>query len=309
MGADTVVIGAGVVGLSAALELARAGRRVVVLERGAPAQSASWAGGGILSPLPPDHCPPELRGLVDESLALYESWCQTLHWASGIDPEYWVCGASLIRAGKRDEYPGIAQVRNPRLLKALLLAAERQGVIVKPHSAVQGLTFKGDRIESVQTQGASMACASVVVCAGAWSSDLAPLPIRPIKGQMLLLRSEAGWLNRIIMDEEVYVVPRRDGHLLVGSTLEDVGFDLQTTPVARDGLLKRACALVPGLGQWPMIGHWAGLRPRPAGDAPKITADAIKKGLFYNAGHYRLGITLAPASARRLVALLQKDGL
>lgn len=306
---DVVVIGAGIIGLTTARELQRAGLRVCVLDREQPARGASWAGGGMLTPLPPGLGAAPLQPLLRESLALYPALCSELHAATGIDPEYWCCGLSHVTRSGTIEYPQIAQVRNPRLLKALLAHLHAVGVEIRPHCEVTGLEFEQNRLVAVRTMAGTIPCGRAVICAGAWSAQLAGLPVWPVKGQMLLLRGPPGLLQRIVMNDAVYVIPRRDGRILIGSTLEEAGFDRTPTVAARVGLLEQACGLVSDLRRLPIEDHWAGLRPRPADEAPLIGPDPIKQGLYYNTGHYRLGITLAPASARRLLPVLAEGGL
>ena len=296
------VIGGGIIGLSTALALAEAGFAVQVLERGEPGRAASWAGGGILSALPPTEIPPGLHSLIEQSLKLYPRLCSQLNDSTGIDPEYWACGADYRNAaGEVIRYPELAQVRNPRLLQALQAAALARGVSMHSGVAAHSVEAVQGRLRTVMTSAGRIDCDRAVICAGAWSRELGLDDIRPIKGQMLLLRGVPGLLDRILIDDQSYGIPRRDGLILIGSTLEDVGFDLQPTAEARHWLLGRASCLRPGLENLPVEGHWAGLRPRPAGDLPWIGSDPVIQGLYYNTGHHRLGITLAPASAKRLL--------
>lgn len=301
---DALIIGGGIIGLTTALELNRAGLKVSILDQAEIGRGASWAAGGILSSLPPDDIAPELRSLLEESLAVYPNFCAQLHESTGIDPEYWRCGADIIKDGKTVYDPTIAQVRNPRLLKALVAHLGQSGVSLRPHTPARGFQMSGDRVIGVRTTSGVIPSAVTVVCAGAWSGSLTGLPITPVKGQMLLLNGKPKQLNRMVIDNHAYLVPRRDGKILVGSTLEDAGYDLTPTVAARASL--RACAgrLAPGLKNADVLHHWAGLRPRSAGEIPIIAADAVKRGIYHNTGHYRLGITLAPASASCFKQLL-----
>ncbi len=296
---EIIIVGGGVIGLSSAWELCKAGLRVHVYDT-SPGTQASWAGGGILSPLPPENIEPELKPLLDESLRLFPGWCAELQSLTGIDPQFWRCG---MRAQGR-WLPDIAQVRSPRLLAALSSALRLRGAVIH-ESAVEKILSENGRVTGVQVQGQKVACTQVVVAAGAWSSRLHAAPrVRPIKGEMLLLRGKPGLLEHIVLDDDIYLVPRRDGRILVGSTLEDIGFDSTPTSTARTYLLKRAMRLWPALAGLPIELHWAGLRPRTPNDLPQIGATEIS-GLFLNTGHFRLGITLAPASAQRLAGAVK----
>lgn len=273
------IIGGGVIGLATAWELTQRGARVEVFDAPAGTRQASWAGGGILSDLPPGSADARLKPLLDDSLARYPVWCETLREASGIDPQYWRCGAQV--DGRW--HPEIAQVRNPRLLKALRQALRFRGVAIheraaEPHASV-----------------------ITVVSAGAWSAQLLPqLPVRPVKGEMLLYQAPPGLLSRIVLEGDFYLVPRRDGRILAGSTVESSGFDPLPTVHARALLHRKACSLLPELARLSIENHWVGLRPGSPQGLPIIGPVGGSNRLYCNTGHFRLGISLAPASAVRL---------
>lgn len=290
--------------MSTALELASAGFKVSVIERGETGRQCSWAGGGMLATLPPDEPPSEIVPLLQESLRLYPDYCENLFQDTGIDPEYWMCGAQLVNGNTEHWLPEVAQVRNPRLLKAQKRAATQAGIHILEHTNAIRWMIEGDRLVGVQTSRGAVACKFAVLAAGAWSPDLASVCVKPLKGQMLLLKGARGQLDHIRMDEHAYLIPRRDGLILLGSTLEDVGFDATTTLTARTHLLQRLDALWRAGRKLEIERQWAGLRPRPDSLTPIIAAAEDLRGLFYNTGHFRLGITLAPASARRITAML-----
>jgi glycine oxidase len=150
---------------------------------------------------------------------------------------------------------------------------------------------------------------SVIVCAGAWSGQLlgglpAPPDIRPVRGQMLLFAAAPGTISRMVLEGTRYVIPRRDGRTLFGSTIEDVGFEKRTTDDAREELHEIATRRFPILKQFPVEAHWAGLRPSSPAGVPYIARHPEIEGLFVNAGHFRNGIVLGPASARLVADLV-----
>lgn len=305
---DVIVVGAGIVGASTALALAKRGLKVCVLERGRVGQEASWAGGGMLTPLPPDDPAPEIRELLDESLRLYPAACEALQDATGIDPEYWACGLRFMQAaGEARWFPDVAQVRNPRLMQALHQRLAQLGVPVREQTPARGWQVAKGRLMGVQTGQGLIACRHAVLAAGAWSATLSAMAsVRPVKGQMLLLRGHPGQLDHIRMDQQVYLIPRRDGRILVGSTLEDAGFDKTVTASARVFLQEAAARVWPESRKLVIEAQWAGLRPRPAQAAPYIGPVPEVEGLFLNTGHYRLGITLSLASAQRIAGYLTR---
>ncbi len=206
--------------------------------------------------------------------------------------------------------PGVAQIRNPRFLQALRKDLTMQGVVLHEHEAVLALLHEKGRIKGVRTAlGRDIGAPLVVVAGGAWSGQILEalgikLAIYPVRGQMLLYRAPAGLVSHIVMKGGRYLIPRRDGHVLAGSSVEEVGFDKSTTEEMKEVLHKAARALVPALADCPLIRHWAGLRPGSADGVPVIGAVPHLEGLYVNSGHFRNGVVLGPASARLLAALV-----
>ena len=204
--------------------------------------------------------------------------------------------------------PEVAQVRNPRLLKAVRQGLADLGVEVEPFCQVRRLLREGGHVAGVDTEGGERYAPAVVVCAGAWSARLlqglgVTPEITPVRGQMLMFRAAPGTVRRIVLDGNRYVIPRRDGRVLVGSTMEEVGFDASITAAARDELCERALSLIPALAKASIERHWSGLRPSSPAGIPYIGPHPQVEGLYLNAGHFRNGVVTAPASARLLADL------
>lgn len=205
--------------------------------------------------------------------------------------------------------PQVAQIRNPRLAQALRSSIENLGVTLFEHSPVKGLGLCEGSVHGVLTEQGALHANHVVIAGGAWSALLLEsigmnLPVRPVRGQMILYRAEPGVVQRIVLSRDRYVVPRRDGRVLVGSTLEDVGFEKATTRAAMHELEREARRLIPALADYPIEHHWAGLRPGSPQGIPYIMQHPRISGLFINTGHFRNGVVLGPASARLLADLL-----
>lgn len=321
-----IIIGAGAVGLTSAISLLEAGRRVTVLEQGAVGREASWAGGGILSPLCPWDYPEPVTRLALAGMAGHGALAGALHQATGIDPEYLRCGMEvrppfdLARAhqwcaahgmacevrGEGLFLPGVAQVRNPRLLAAMRVRVAQLGGVIREQCGVEDFVEREGRIVAVATTQGEMAAADFVVSAGAWSQRLlgrraGEVKIHPVRGQMLLFKFPEPPLPHIVLAGDLYLIPRRDGHLLVGSTLEEAGFDKSTTSEARASLQHRAAAILPPLAAMQPVQHWAGLRPGSPGNVPTIGRHPQLANLYLNGGHFRYGVTMAPASAELLI--------
>jgi len=319
-------MGAGVLGLASAEALLRAGAEVTILEQGTVAQESSWAGGGILSPLSPWDYPDVVTQLTTRGASLFGAWAESLERETGIDPEYWRCGMmvspplglqtaqswceshavrfELIEGGLF--LPEVAQVRNPRLLQALRAAVMKLGGRIIEHCAVKEINVDKVSARSVTTSRGEFSSDNYVVTAGAWTKQLLgenalQLGIKPIRGQMLLFKFDSPPLPHVVLQAGLYLIPRRDGHLLVGSTLEDVGFDKSTTVEAGDSLLQRASKILPVLENMPVIKHWAGLRPGSPDNIPTIGRHPNLENLYINSGHFRYGVTMAPASVEVLL--------
>jgi glycine oxidase len=326
LGTEFMVIGAGALGLATAEALLRQGAGVTVLERGPAGRESSWAGGGILSPLCPWDYPDEVNRLALRGMALFADYAEALHRATGIDPEYqrsgmlvlppfdmqaalrW-CAAHGMRTERNDNgllLPDIAQARNPRLIQSLRARVEQLGGRILEQCAVEQVVEKAGKVSHLATTQGDFSADAYVMTAGAWSKVLLGIhalqaDIKPIRGQMLLFKFDAPPVPHIVLQGDIYLIPRRDGHLLLGSTREDVGFDKSATEEAHAMLLQRGGALLPILHEMPVIMHWAGLRPASPGNIPTIGRHPHLPNLFINSGHYRYGVTMTPASVEVLI--------
>lgn len=205
--------------------------------------------------------------------------------------------------------PQVAHVRNPRLIKALRRALVVMGVRLCEGVSVNKLLCVGDRARGARTSAGCISAPQVVVAGGAWSASLVTglgleTGIEPVRGQMLLFAARPGVVRRIVMQDGCYLIPRRDGHVLAGSTVEYVGFDKSVTRAARLSLHEAALNLVPALGGFPVEAHWAGLRPGNRDGLPLIGAVPGMEGLYINSGHFRNGVVLGPGSARMLAQIM-----
>jgi glycine oxidase len=176
---------------------------------------------------------------------------------------------------------------------------------------VTDLLISGSSVTGVAVGEATYPADVVVICAGAWSAQLLgnldiEVPIRPMRGQMILYQTTPGQIQHITLSEGRYVIPRRDGRVLAGSTLEDVGFDKSTTEQALADLRAAAERLFPFLENAPIERHWSGLRPEGPQGIPYICTIPGVHGLYLNAGHFRNGVVLGPASARLLADIVME---
>ena len=342
---DCLIVGGGLLGMLTAHFLAQEGLTVRLLERGKAFRESSWAGGGILSPLIPWQYPEAVSVLVRWSQRYYPALATELSEATAIDVEWLQSGLLMLDvvaddaiqawAGRNDcrlqvveavqlpelepatgriagqslLLPDVAQVRNPRLGKALRQWLCACGVEILELTKVTGFIRKGKRVQGVITSRGEFAADRVVVAGGAWSARLLAmldiiLPVKPVRGQMIQYQAPPGLLRHITLHRDHYLVPRRDGLILAGSTLEDAGFDKSTTDAARRELEQKAKSIVPALAGFPVIRHWAGLRPGVPDGVPFIGPHPALEGLYVNTGHFRNGVVMAPGSAQLLTDLL-----
>lgn len=339
---DFLIIGGGVIGLTTARLLLRSGYRVTLIERGSIGEEASWAGGGILSPLCPWDYHEAVTRLALSSMDMFREAATGLHSATGIDPEYQRCGMLVLPPLQQAnaehwcqqhqfplervnpaEYlphttldserpvhglllPTVAQVRNPRLMQALRAHVVLLGCEILEHHEVCEIEVSGDRVTGVQTNRGKRTADAFVVAAGAWSKNLlgthaSGMDIRPIRGQILLYKFTAPPIRHVVLRETLYIIPRLDGHVLVGSTLEDVGFDKSTTSEARERMLQQVWQIFPDWRKHEPVRHWSGFRPGSPDNIPTIGRHPQLTNLFANSGHFRYGVTMSFASAAILL--------
>lgn len=323
--------------MSTAQRLLQQGALVTILERGEIGQEASWAGGGILSPLCPWNYPDAVTRLTTRGAGLFSAWTEELHTVTGINPEYEQSGMLVLPPfdaqtavhwyaahnaysvhqvhaadysphiqGDALYLPEVAQVRNPRLLRALRQHVESLGGRIIEQCTVNDIVVENGQVQSLTTSRGKLNAQGYIITAGAWSKEVLGqhalrLDIKPMRGQMLLFKFDVSPLRHIVLQDDLYLIPRRDGYLLVGSTLEDVGFDHRTTSEVRDMLWQRAQKILPSLRDMPLVQHWAGLRPASPHNIPTIGRHPQLDNLYLNSGHFRYGVTMAPASAEILL--------
>lgn len=205
--------------------------------------------------------------------------------------------------------PTVSHVHSSRLMRALTESVYGSGIPIREDLAVTRIATSDGRVTGVHTLDGEIAADRVVICAGAWSGELLePLQlrgdVRPMKGQVIQFDAPPGLLSRILLDKGCYVIPRRSGSIVVGSTVEDAGFDRDTTDDAREQLQESAARMLPALANLKVERHWSGFRPATPDELPYIGEHSDLRGLFLNTGHFRHGLTTAPASARLLADLV-----
>lgn len=343
---DVAIIGGGVIGLACAWRLAQAGAKVQLFERGEIGREASWAAAGMLAAQceaavhpPVQHPeysddssePSAFFDLCLQSRALYVDFAAELLDATGIDIELCIVDAQVKdwrepgilyvaqesddgvinqflaqrQHGQRVEYsapgakralwlPDEGQVENRRLVGALKTACEKSGVILHEHRAMR----PQDLVDK---------CASTLLCAGSWSTPVAaeaPI-VRPVAGEVLAARPSQR-LDKIIYSRDVYLVPRRDGRVLIGATMAERGFDKSISADGKTQLLRAASALIPGAESWAIEEHWAGLRPASSDGLP-ILGKTATPDLFIATGHFRNGILLTPITGQLMADCILND--
>lgn len=329
---DVLIAGGGIVGVSLARELRKHGASVLIVERGEPGREASHAAAGMLAYCDP-LLPGPLARLARASAGMYPEFVREIEDESGMrvdlrsqgtiacfeqppegDAARYVSTGEWRELGADDiarlepqvAYSGQAAYWTPEgsvdpraLIAAALKAAKHRGVDIASGSAVTEIEVEDGRAVAVKTAKTRYPAGVAVNCCGAWAGQVGPLrfPARPVKGQMLcLIAAQHGLLKHVVRAPEVYVVPRSDGRIVVGSTLEDAGFDKRVDPETIQRLHQAAAGLVPELGEARMLETWAGLRPGTPDALPLLGASEVAN-YFVAAGHYRDGILLAPVTA------------
>lgn len=335
---DVIIIGAGVIGLSLAWKLQKSGLHVQLIDRGEPAREASHAAAGMIAVCDP-HNDPLIQPLAEASAALYPEFVHELEDESQMKVDLRAKGVitfldptsySTLHPNSRPLDPTeIAELEpaliphenayylperwvDPRLLcTAMLHAVKHRGADVASGSPVLAIQQNEVGGFSVKTEHTTYIAKVVVNCAGAWAGELGPasVPTRPVKGQMLSVVAVADpdphppVLHHVIRAPEVYLVPRSDGRIIIGSTLEEAGFDKNVNPDVIQRLHHAAAEIVPAVKSMRIHEVWAGLRPGTPDGRPLLGASTWP-GYYIATGHYRDGIMLAPITAEILTALI-----
>lgn len=214
-----------------------------------------------------------------------------------------------VRAALR--FPLDTQVENRRLISALAASNERLGVRMETGTNVVSLKVERGRVVGIETSRGFIATDLVVIAGGAWSSLLGAsdialpnLRIKPVRGQMLCFEANPQICRHVIYSPRGYIVPRRDGRLLAGSTTEHAGFEKRVTAAGVHSILSAALEISQQIASLPMTDSWAGLRPRAADTLPVLGPCAEIEGVFYATGHYRNGILLAPITGELIAGAI-----
>jgi glycine oxidase len=347
--ADVIVLGAGIVGLSAARALSADGARVLVLERGRIGDEASAAAAGmLLAQADTDATFPllELALLArarhaalaaelqqETGISVHRSAHGTLEVAfseaeeaalharaawqrdRGLDVE--ALGGAAIREAEPNLNPAVRaglffaddrSVDNVRLVNALAASAERRGAVLMSGRPASRLIVEGGAMAGVEAGAERFSARAVINATGAWAArlpgDPLPPPVDPVRGHIVAFDLPRGFIRSIVCTHRGYVVPRSDGRLLAGSTVERVGFDKTVTAEAMQAVLAIALEIAPRLAEAEVAASWAGLRPGTPDGLPIVGKGAVP-GLFHATGLYRNGILLGPLVGEAVARLAQ----
>jgi glycine oxidase len=321
---DICIAGAGIIGLSLALELHHRGLRVTVFDRATPLAEASTAAAGMLAAHDPDN-PLQLRPLAELSLSLYPDFLDRLHTLSGIRVPFHthatlqalpphIAADNILTANELANllpalHPGDHRFLlldehslDPRELAAALLAAVHATTIdLRHHTPILSVQSHLPSIE-VHTPTGVLHAAQFVDCTGAWAATTPAFGIAPKKGQMLAISLPPSLhLHLVVRTPAIYIVPRTgqstEHRAIIGATIEDAGFDKTVNPVDIARLHALAAALLPQLAPAPILESWAGLRPASPDGLPLLGALPTRPNQYMATGHFRDGILLAPATA------------
>jgi len=323
--ADIIIAGAGIIGVSIALELRERGAGVMVLDRGEAGQESSSAAAGMLAPADPE-TPAALRSVALESARMFPEYVRKIESLSEITTDFRRHGTiAFLNPGATvpTEYSRLSAADlqrlephlqsqhlsafliqedtvDPRLLMQAALAAARQlGVTFRENTEVKEIRSSGNEVEVLTTCG-EFTSHTAINCRGAWAGA----PVRPRKGQMLYLQpTQSDLLQHVLHAPDAYIVPRSSGKILVGATVEDVGFDKSVIPSTIDGLLRTAARYLPELASAPIVDSWAGLRPGTPDNLPILGLSGTP-GVYVAGGHFRNGILLAPITAKIMANLV-----
>ena len=341
---DCIIVGGGAIGLLTARQLFLEGVDVLLLEKGPLGGESSWAGGGIISPLYPWRYDDAVNVLAERSKKIYPKLVKALFDETKVDCELldsgllsvvdndreiidwakkWSVEAKFIEnidaihkiektvgsvVDKGIWMPDIKQIRNPQFIKALKSSFEVLSIPYQEYCEVEEIINSDNKVTGVRTSKQTFSANKIIIASGAWSAQFSvtqtSVNVIPVKGQMIMYQGEPGLVKRMILSEGHYIIPRKDGRILAGSTLEKIGFDKTISTAAFNELHQAAIELIPLLDTLTVERQWAGLRPGTEKGIPYICQHDDIEGLYIHAGHFRNGIVLGAASAELMVDIV-----
>jgi glycine oxidase len=329
------IIGGGIIGCLTAIKLKESGFEVLVIDKHEIGKESSWAGAGILFPLMPWNYQPKIYDLSKLASSYYENFSNKLYELTGIDPEYKKTGMTLIPPFDKDNaikwankqnlpyeeisfrnsesihFPSVAQIRSPRLMKSIKLFMKKIGIKIIENMELDEIGHVKGVVKKWPTKTNSFIEADYfVITSGAWTSNLKKnykSKIYPVRGQMIQYKISNLNIGEILYSNDFYILQRKDGVIIAGSTIEEVGFDETVTIDKKEALMRKAEELIPDLANIQVENHWAGFRPGTKENIPFIQKDNDYENVFVNSGHFRYGLTMAPQSAENLNEILIKS--
>lgn len=349
---DVVIIGAGVMGCTIALNLVQRGIPCRLLERSVPGAEASTVAAGILAPLIEVQEPGPALTLGTESRELYAKMAATLHDEHGLDIGFRRSGLlalafdeeDVVTLSARREFvlgvghesswldarelgvleprlhpellgalrlPQEAQVEPARLLPAISTVALRLGARIQTGATVDEIVVEGDRVHGVRlADGTLIGCSTVVLAAGSWTrfvggAGKAPAAVQPVRGQVLHTSTRPPVARHILYGAGGYLVPRPDGRLVIGATMESAGFDKRVTLAGVSSLVERAMRIAPELAHAELEDVRVNFRPATPDGLPSI-GQTHAEGLIVATGHHRNGVLWAPVTAEIVADLVER---
>lgn len=348
---DALIVGGGIIGMLTARNLQNEGLKVAIIDKGKLGGAATWASGGILSPLNPWQQNTASQSLIDEGRQLFPALANELKNETAIDPELIQSGMLVLDMDEKQQaldwakdkneivevltaqallqreakvsskfsealyIPNITQIRPPKLIAALQQSLLQKEVKIYQNTSAKEFLIEKNTVQGVVTQTKNLYAKKIIVCSGAWTKRLIQqeasidpeIDIEPIRGQMLLYKLPKKILSHIVLKQKSYVIPRQDGHILCGSTVEHAGFNNEITEQALKSLQAIAHELVPALEKHQPIKQWSALRPGTQRETPYICKHPNIDGLYINSGHFRYGVVMSIASARIMTKLVSNS--
>ena len=332
MAVRAVIIGGGIVGCITAIKLRENGYDVTVVDKSVVGEESSSAGAGILFPLMPWNYESKVYQLCSGASGFYKNLSEKLITGGFGDPEYIESGMICIEpSDKRGivqwaiknnfkineclfnnrpsfELENVAQLNPKKLMISLKHYIKALGIRLIENCNLKKIQRKSNYLNGWPTDENNLIEGDIfIITAGAWSSQIINNnidEIYPVRGQLIKFKNTSINLDKILYSENFYLLQRKCGAIVAGSTIENVGFDNTTTIQAAYDLKEKTISLVPELKELEPYEQWAGLRPGIKNNSPLIKIDKFHKNIYINSGHYRYGITMAPKSADEILKLI-----